>query len=89
MREGVAMALQRWGRRAMSTLLQAMETWSQGSWLEKRAAAAALAEPVLLHQQSEALQALRILDRITASMENSNETKTIDFKILQQGLGYC
>jgi hypothetical protein len=89
MREGVAMALQRWGRRAMPTLLQAMETWSQGSWLEKRAAAAALAEPVLLHQQSEALQALRILDRITASMENSNETKTIDFKILQQGLGYC
>lgn len=88
-REGVAMALQRWGRRAMPTLLQAMETWSQGSWLEKRAAAAALAEPVLLHQQSEALQALRILDRITASMENSNETKTIDFKILQQGLGYC
>jgi hypothetical protein len=89
LREGVAMALQRWGRRAMPALLQAMEAWSQGSWLEKRAAAAALAEPVLLHKQAEALQALQILDRITASMENSSEAKSVDFRILQQGLGYC
>jgi hypothetical protein len=89
MREGVSMALQRLGKADMPALLAAMETWSQGTWLEKRAAAAALAEPALLHKQNEALHALQILDRITASMENSLETKNADFKILQQGLGYC
>jgi hypothetical protein len=89
LREGVAMALQRLGKADMPALLQAMEGWSEGTWLEKRAAAAALAEPALLHDEKEAVQALRILDRITASMENSTETKNEQFKTLQQGLGYC
>ena len=66
-----------------------MEAWSLGTWLEKRAAAAALAEPVLLHKPEEALHALQILDRITDSMENSSEAKTEGYKVLQQGLGYC
>ena len=89
LREGVAMALQRLGKRDMHSLLIAMETWSAGNWLEKRAAAAALAEPVLLHKEKEALQALQILDHITASMENSSEARSTNYKILQQGLGYC
>jgi hypothetical protein len=89
MREGVAMALQRLGKRDMPALLQAMEAWSRGNWLEKRAAAAALAEPALLHREKDALHALQILDHITASMENSGETKSEGYKILQQGLGYC
>ena len=89
LREGVAMALQRLGKVDMPALLAAMQTWSTGNWLEKRAAAAALAEPALLHDPEEALQALEILDRITTSMENSNESRGADFKVLQQGLGYC
>ena len=89
LREGVAMALQRLGKVDMPGLLAAMQTWSTGTWLEMRAAAAALAEPVLLHRENDALQALQILDCITASMENSSETRTTQFKILQQGLGYC
>jgi hypothetical protein len=89
LREGVAMALQRLGKVDMPALLAAMEGWSKGTWLEKRAAAAALAEPVLLHKEQDALQALEILDRITVSMENSPEARTPDYKILQQGLGYC
>ena len=89
LREGVAMALQRLGKQDMPRLLRAMQTWSNGNWLEKRAAAAALAEPVLLHNEKEALEALQILDQITASMENSGETKDEPFKVLQQGLGYC
>ena len=89
LREGAAMALQRLGKRDMPALLRAMETWSLGTWLEKRAAAAALAEPVLLHKPEEALHALQILDRITDSMENSSEAKTEGYKVLQQGLGYC
>jgi len=89
LREGVAMALQRLGKRDMGRLLIAMQEWSKGTWLEKRAAAAALAEPVLLHKEKEALEALQILDRITASMENSIDGKNEGFKVLQQGLGYC
>jgi hypothetical protein len=89
LREGVAMALQRLGKQDMPRLLTAIHTWSSGNWLEKRAAAAALAEPVLLHNEKHALQALQILDQITASMENSSEIKNESFKVLQQGLGYC
>jgi hypothetical protein len=89
LREGVAMALQRLGKADMSALLTAMETWCIGSWLEKRAAAAALAEPALLHEEKNALQALRILDHITVSMENSPQSKTMEYKVLQQGMGYC
>ncbi len=89
LREGVAMALQRLGKRDMPALLKAMEDWSLGTWLEQRAAAAALAEPALLHNQADALHALQILDRITASMQDSGEAKTDNFKVLQQGLGYC
>jgi hypothetical protein len=48
LREGVAQALQRWGKVDMAGLLQEMHNWTSGSWLEKRAVAAALAEPVLL-----------------------------------------
>jgi hypothetical protein len=89
LREGVAMALQRLGKQDMRSLLAAIETWSLGNWFEKRAAAAALAEPALLHNKKDALDALLILDRITISMENSGETKNEMFKVLQQGLGYC
>lgn len=97
MREGVAMALQRLGRSDMPRLLAAMEKWmeawmegsSSANWLEKRAVAAALAEPVLLHNPQDARHALRILDRITSSMQNSAEAKTEEFKVLQQGLCYC
>jgi hypothetical protein len=89
LREGVAMALQRLGKKDMPRLLTAMWTWSGGNWLEKRAAAAALAEPALLHQEKDALEALQVLDQITVSMENSGETRNEQFKVLQQGMGYC
>ena len=88
-REAVAMALQRLGKKNMSSLLSAMEEWSAGNWLEKRAAAAALAEPALLNDGNDALKALQILDGITASMENSSEARSDSFKTLAQGLGYC
>ncbi len=89
LREAVAMALQRLGVRDMSALLAAMQVWSSGNWLEKRAAAAALAEPALLHDKAHALAALQILDTITASMVNSGQARSSEYKTLQQGLSYC
>ena len=88
-REAVAMALQRLGKKNMGGLLQAMETWSTGNWYEKRAVAAALAEPVLLHNETDAARALHILDGMTTSMENSADARSEGFKVFQQGLGYC
>jgi hypothetical protein len=89
LREGAAMALQRWGKVDMPGLLAAMEDWCTGNRLEQRAAAAALAEPVLLKDRRQAEQALGILDRITAGMVASPEAKHPDYKVLQQGLSYC
>ena len=88
-REGVAMALQRLGKNDMALLLQEMDSWSSGNWLEKRASAAALAEPALLHNEKDAVEALRILDTITVSTQNSADAKTEEFKVLQKGLSYC
>jgi hypothetical protein len=89
LREGVAMALQRWGKTDMPALLAEMQTWACGSRLEQRAAAAALAEPALLKRREETEAALLILDDITTSMQHSADASTVDFKVLQKGLSYC
>jgi len=89
MREGVAMALQRLGKKNMGLLIKEMEHWSTGNWLEKRAAAAALAEPALLHNEEDAVATLAILDTITTSMQGAAGTKDEAFKALQKGMSYC
>ncbi len=88
-REGVAMALQRLGRVNMPGLIDEMEGWSSGSWLEMRAAAAALAEPALLARPEEVRRVLALLDRITRAVERAADRKAEDFSTLRQGLGYC
>ena len=88
-REGVAMALQRLGDVDMDALIRAMQTWSTGTPLEQRAAAAALCEPRLLGQAKHARAVLRILDKITASVRQVENRKSEDFIALRKGLGYC
>ncbi len=88
-REGVAMALQRVGDAGMALLLNEMNKWSRGNLLEKRAAAAALCEPRLLHDPNDVSRVLGILDRITASILNIPDRKTAQFQALRKGLGYC
>ncbi len=88
-REAVAMALQRWGRRDMPALLQEMKGWAKGSRLEQRAAVAALCEPDLLRRKEQVRGVLRILDTVTGSMATARERKTEEFEALRKGLGYC
>lgn len=88
-REGVAMALQTVGDRDMVLLLSEMKKWSTGNPLEKRAVAAALCEPRLLHKREEAQEVLQILDNITTSIEEVENRKSDEFKTLRKGLGYC
>lgn len=89
MREGVAMALQRWGAVDMDGLLGEMALWSQGAFLEQRAAAAALCEPALLREPTHAERTLQILDAITASVVRSEDRRGEDFQALRKGLAYC
>jgi len=88
-REAAATALQLVGDRNMDLLLQEASRWSQGSWLEKRAAAAALAEPRLLKGADQARTAQAIIDAITTSMAGSDERAGEGFKVLRQAMGYC
>ena len=88
-REAVATGLQLTGDQNMDLLLKEMQTWSKGNWYEKRAAAAALAEPRLLKEPTQIKQILNILHEITASMEKANGAKDESFKVLRQAMGYC
>jgi hypothetical protein len=88
-REAVATGLQIVGDQDMDLLLKEMQNWSKGNWYEKRAAAAALAEPRLLKQPKYAQKTLRILDEITKSMESIDNSKEEGFKVLRQAMGYC
>ena len=89
MREAVAMALQRWGEVNMGLLIEAMQTWSMGTLLEQRAAAAAICEPRLLGDANYARETLNILDKIMTSIEGAANHPKEDFIILRKGLGYC
>lgn len=88
-REAVAIALQRVGDSEMDGLLNEMQIWKDGNWLEKRAVAAALAEPRLLKKPEDVIQVLQIFDKITSEMESAKDSKSEDFKILRQGMAYC
>ncbi len=88
-REAVATGLQLAGDQEMDLLLNETQKWSRGNWYEKRAVAAALAEPRLLKQPITAVKVLQILDEITETMENADGQKEEAFKVLRQGMAYC
>jgi hypothetical protein len=91
-REGVAMALQRWGDADLAALVKAMPAWAKGTWLEQRAAAAGLCEPRLLkNHPAAARRTLALLDTITRRLAQAApaERKTDAYKALRKGLAYC
>jgi hypothetical protein len=88
-REAVATGLQLAGNQNMDRLLREMKRWSKGNWYEKRAAAAALAEPRLLDQPKVIKQVLGIMDKITTAMEEAGERSQDSFKALRKSMGYC
>jgi hypothetical protein len=88
-REGVAMALQMVGDHTFDRLVEEMEVWAAGNYLEQRAAAAALCEPRLLTTSDRVGRVLEILDTITSTMRETTERQSSQFKTLRQGMGYC
>jgi hypothetical protein len=87
-REGVAMALQRWGDVDMPALVDEMTGWCRGSAWEQRAAMAALCEPRLLRDSTQARRVLRLLDAMMAGVRDSDERRSEAFRVLRQALGY-
>jgi hypothetical protein len=90
-REAVAMALQRWGATDFEALAAAMAEWARGSWLEQRAAGAALCEPALLTDDERVAAALSVLESATAGVIAADpaDRRSEEFKALRKGLGYC
>jgi hypothetical protein len=89
-REAVAMALQGWGQVDLPGLMDAMDLWSRGSYLEQRAAVAALCEPALLHHPVHVRRVLALLDRVTAALAAApaDDRRGDEFKAMRKGLGY-
>lgn len=87
-REGVAIALQRYGREDMPKLIAEMKAWSRDTPYVQRAAVAALCEPALLDDRANAVDVLVILDRVTHSLGTLKDRRDEGFRILRQALGY-
>lgn len=88
-REGVAMAFQRFGDHDFGALIDMLETWINGTLLEQRAVAGALCEPRLLKNPDEVARILHMLDEITAQIPAVTDRKAEDFIALRKGLAYC
>ena len=89
MREAVARGLQRWGRVDMEGLLGEMTGWAGGTLLERRAAVAALCEPSLLGDETQARRVLLMLNEITAGLLDETDRRCDAFRVLRKALGYC
>jgi len=88
-REGVAIALQKFGDKDIDRLLSEMEIWSRGNLLERRAAIASLCEPRLLKKPGSVQIVLDILDQVTKDILIEANRKTDEFIALRKALGYC
>lgn len=88
-REAVAWALQLIGKKDFGLLVKNIEPWIAGNNLEKRAVAAGLCEPALLVNIQNSSIVIEIIDRITRLSIINKNSKSEDFQILRNGLGYC
>ena len=69
----------------------ALPCGTRGSWLERRAAAAALCEPALLTEPRRVEATLAVLEAATAGVATAGpaERRSEEFKAFRKGLGYC
>jgi hypothetical protein len=89
MREAVCFGLQRLIAAQSKLTLVALESWVAGGHpLEMRAAAAGVAEPVLLEDPATAKAALRLHQAILAQVLDMKDRKSEAFRGLRKGLGY-
>lgn len=87
-REAVAIALQRVGEGSFDELARIIDEWSRGNRYEQRAAVAAICEPALLQDPTATQFAIRILDRITGTIQAAEDRRGDPFRTLRKSLGY-
>ncbi len=87
-REGVAMAIQRWAGSDPEAAFSTAEAWSSDEPLIQRAAVAAVCEPALLTEQPFARRAVDLVDSITADLASKPGRRGADIDALQKALGY-
>jgi hypothetical protein len=68
-----------------------MHEWAHGLSLERRAAAAALCEPVLLTTPKRVGEVVSVLTEATMGIvqASAEERRSEEYKALRKGLGYC
>lgn len=88
-REAVAMTFQEIGVENIDLVISTLSSWVAGNWYEKRAAAAALAEPKLLNSPAVTHTLLIWLDSMTASILLEENRKTDSFTAFRKGMGYA
>lgn len=93
MREAVAMAFQRIGRRDFEALADTFTAWLTGgaSFYEQRAIVASLAEPNLLSGDQRAAFSLRIAGEIMERVPgvDAGDRRSEEFRVLRKGLDYA
>ena len=87
-REGVALAVQRWAESDLEAAFSAAEAWARGEPLVQRAAVAAVCEPALLTEPAFARRAVAIVDSITADLASKPGRGGADLEALRKTLGY-
>ena len=73
----------------MQLLLSELQNWMDGPYLQLRAVAAGLCEPVLLQDSSITNQVLDMLDQITTRIQDGPQNDKDGYIALQKGLSYC
>jgi hypothetical protein len=73
----------------MARLLEFASELSRGSYLEQRAAVAAVCEPRLLKREADAPPVFAVLDNATNSIASAADRRSDAFRTLRQALGYC
>lgn len=85
-REGVVRALQTIGGEKVSRFTAYVKSWIEGTFLEQRAAVAAVCGMDLLINEETALLALELLDWATATMVEKDDQQNEGYKELQKAL---
>jgi hypothetical protein len=90
-REGVAMALQRYGDADLPSMLEVAERWAEDeSALVRRSAVAAVCEPRLLRDADVVRRVVVMLDSVTAGIARvpAEERRSEPYRVLRRALGY-
>ncbi|NPV08768.1 MAG: hypothetical protein HPY83_12515 [Anaerolineae bacterium] len=88
LREAVANGLQALLTARPQETLEALSSWiGSGAWLEMRAVAAGVADPVVLARPWVAAEAVALHQRLLDQVETA-EDRTGDFRVFRQALGY-